>query len=278
VAITTYFGAQPPKSNLSNFTPPTLQSAVSTAKASFLEAITVLGTNEFESGSNAGSPNFSYTGGTATITGGTVVGPAQSPNSLGRYNMTTGLPLDPFSGGVGRGHWLEASAPFTYTFSTTIQAIGFFGTDFGDFAGSFTMELYSGVTLVGTDTLTSLNLGVNAGNGNLLFYGVTSTTPFNSAIFRVIQPASGNQTDVQGFDSLIVGNLAAAPATATVNVVLDNSTISSSVLVSPISSSSIILEDIQLSIFNLGTFIIPSVPPTEPPFDCCNSSNEWLYL
>jgi hypothetical protein len=90
-APVTFFATQAPKAPLTSATPPTLNSSMSTQLAGFNAAITSLGRNEYESGANAGPGTFSYAGGTATatLTGGAVVGVAQSSASLGRYNMTS---------------------------------------------------------------------------------------------------------------------------------------------------------------------------------------------
>ena len=203
-APTTFLATQAPKATLSNPAPPVLNSDMSTQLAAFNAAITVLGSNEYESGANAGPGTFSYTGGTATLTGGSVVGVALSPTPLGRYNMTSPVAADPFTGGIGYGHWLEGTADFSYTFSNAITALGFFGTDFGDLKGSFVLDLYTGTTLI-YSTSSIKNDGVNKGNGNLLFYGVTSDVSFDKAVFKITQAVGATTLDVLGFDSLIVG-------------------------------------------------------------------------
>lgn len=203
-APTTYFATQAPKASLSNPIPPTLNSAMAAQLAEFNGAITSFGRNEYESGVNAGLGTFSYTGGTATLTGGSVVGVAQSSFSLGRYNMTSSVAADPITGGVGFGHWLEGSADFSYAFSTAISALGFYGTDFGDLKGTFELSLFSGSTLV-YSTLDVKNDGINKGNGNLLFYGIVSDTAFDKAVFKITQAVGAPSLDVLGFDSLIVG-------------------------------------------------------------------------
>ncbi len=209
-APTTYFATQGPKAVLGNAAPPVLNAAMSGQLAAFNSDITALGRNEFESGVNAGPGSFNYIGGTATLTGGNLVGVAQSPTPLGRYNMTSPVAADPFTGGVGYGHWLESSASFTYAFSTLISAIGFYGTDFGDLKGTFQLELYSGSGLVySTSGIT--NDGANKGNGNLLFYGIATDFGFDKAVFKITQATGATSLDVLGFDSLIVGRANTIP-------------------------------------------------------------------
>lgn len=202
---TVFFGAQGAKSPLSSFTPPALQTAVAAAQSAFNAVVTPLGTNGFESGSNAGSGTFAYTGGAATLTGGTVVGPAQSPTSFGRYNMTAGLPPDPFDTGIGHGHWLESATPFSYSFSTPLTALCFFCTDFDSIPASLTIELYSGGTMFFSGPVSN----PNGANGNLLFWGVTSGQAFDQARFNI---SSVGNSNVLGFDTMVVGNAAMSAA------------------------------------------------------------------
>lgn len=204
-APTTYFATQAPKADLSNPTPPVLNVGMSTQLNAFNTAIAALGRNEFESGSDAGPGTFSYAGGVATLTGGSVVGVMQSSPTLGRYNMSTGLPPDPDTAGTGTGHWLEGSSNFSYAFSSAITALSFYGTDFGDLNGSFELQLYSGASMIYSTTSISNN-GANDGNGNLLFYGVTSDVAFDRAVFKITQAVGSTTLDVLGFDSFVVGN------------------------------------------------------------------------
>ncbi len=222
-AIVTYVGTQGPKANLSDTTPPALQTGITNALAAFSSQSTSLGGNEFE-----GSPpalNFDYTGGAATISGGaTIKNGAQSNPATGRYNMTP-LPVDPNSpfGQPLPGHWLETSSNFRLDFSTGITAFSFFTTDLGDFAGSFTLELYNGNTLLKSIALMNTDQGLDASgnptgnlNGNLLYFGATSSDPtesFTSARFIVSQKPGTLPVnyDIIGFDSFVAGQYKPVP-------------------------------------------------------------------
>ena len=91
--LLTYFAAQGPKTDLFDPLPPSLGADIQAQMAAFNAAISPLGGQEFE----AGSMNFSYTGGTATVSGSpmpVLVGDPPVDRALGRYNATPGL-LDP---------------------------------------------------------------------------------------------------------------------------------------------------------------------------------------
>jgi hypothetical protein len=194
---------------------------MSTAIAGFNSTVTRTGGTEFENG----LAGFAFTGGTASASGGPTVinGNTQSfaDWGLGRYNMTGGLPPyapdpgDPGTTVPNRGHWLEASTTFFYDFGpgANLSALGFFGTDFGDFDGALVIDLYRNGSLFQSILVpTAQEDGAAAGaprvavNGNLIFFGIQGTDAgdtFDRVGFRVSQ-ASG-QVDVLGIDSLFVG-------------------------------------------------------------------------
>ncbi len=198
MAQTVYFGAQGAKSPLSSPSPPALQTAVAAARTAFNAVVTALGTNTFDSGNDPGTGTFNYTGGTATLTGGAVVGVLQSPPTLGRYNMTAGLPPDINTGGVDPGHWLEGTTPFTYAFSLPLTALCFFCTDFDSIPASLSIELWAGGSMFYSGAVSN----PNGANGNLLFWGVTSDQAFDQVRFNI---SSAGNTNVLGFDTLVVG-------------------------------------------------------------------------
>ena len=202
----TFFGTQGPKPEFESAAPPPLELSILTAVAAFRANATPLGGHEFENGQS----QFPYTGGIASIMSGTpavVDGNALSDLTTGRYNLTPSLGQDPITGADDRGKWLEASAEFSYGFTVGISALGFFGTDFGDFDGSFGVDLFSGANLVYASSVLS-NPGVN---GNLLFWGIASTDfSFDKAVFHITQRSTTN-IDVLGFDSLMVGTAVALP-------------------------------------------------------------------
>lgn len=202
-----YTATQGPKQNLLSPLPPVLTADVSAQVNGFYRAITVLGANEFEGTPTSG---FAYNGGTATLSAGaaTIIdGDAQNDDehSQGRYNMTPGV-VNPVTNDPLFGHWLEATNSFTYSFSTAISAFGFYGTDFGDFEGSITMDFLNSNSLVYSAELTTVGA-----NGNLLFFGLASTDLFNTVNFRLTQGSTAGPTDVLGFDSFIVGTANAGP-------------------------------------------------------------------
>ena len=204
--VVSYVGTQGPKANLASFIPPTLETSILTPQSNFESNRAVLGGNEFEGA--APVLNFSYgtgvSAGNATFTGGTIVPPNADPD-LGRYNMTPGV-INPNTGSPGIGHWVEAMADFDLVFSTAISAFSFFVTDLGDYSGVFAIELYDGTNRVFSQRLQNSPLRVGEGNGNLMYFGVTSSDPlvsFTKARFLITQV--GGDTDVIGFDSFSVG-------------------------------------------------------------------------
>jgi hypothetical protein len=122
-------------------------------------------------------------------------------SNTGRFNTTT----------AGAGKWWETSASFTLTLGSTVQAIGFYGTDFGDFAGSLTLHLFNGDAAVATD----IDVPPGGGqNGSLLFYGyINNALSFNRVVFTVGQATPGNinSYDFVGIDDLVVGRANGTP-------------------------------------------------------------------
>jgi hypothetical protein len=207
-----YMEGQGPKAPLtSNPTPPSLNPNVSFASSQFYSGLNVLGRNEFEAngGAAAGTTSFNYTGGIATFSGaGSVVNAtvAQSSPNLGRYNMTSGVVVDPATL-LASGHWLETSSSFSYSFSTAINAFSFFTTDLGDMRGSVSVAFYSGNSLI-RDPVTLVNNAADTLgrlNGNLLFFGITSEVSFDKAVFTITQSSAATSPDIIGFDSFVVG-------------------------------------------------------------------------
>ena len=202
----TLFGTQGPKLDFSSAAPPPLEADITSALTMFRASATVLGEHGFENGQTG----FSYAGGVASLLFGTptvVDGNTLSDLTTGRYNMTLGLGTDPITGADDRGKWLEGSSDFTYGFATGISALGFFGMDFGDFDGVFSIDLFN----AGNRVFQSSQLSNPGVNGNLLFWGIASTDfTFDSATFRITQRSTTN-IDVLGFDSMMVGTAVAAP-------------------------------------------------------------------
>ncbi len=113
----------------------------------------------------------------------------------GRFNTSSATP----------GKWWETSASFTLSLTSTVQAFGFYGTDFGDFRGSLTIDLFNGNAAVGSTVVP----GGAAGNRSLLFFGFAdSAINFNRIVFNLGQvPTAPGQFDFAGFDDLIIGTL-----------------------------------------------------------------------
>lgn len=119
----------------------------------------------------------------------------------GRFNTTNG---------ASSGRWIETDSGFTINLAAMVNAIGFFGTDFGDFSGTLTMALYSVVggvpTLVEANILTDADgvpLNFGATNGSLAFVGYAADADFNRIVVSVTQGAG--PLDYLGFDDILIG-------------------------------------------------------------------------
>jgi hypothetical protein len=208
-SVTSYFGTQAPPAFVASPNtyagPPAASPAIASALTSFSNAMTSLGSNEFEAGSTA----FTYTGGSASITAGSpsLTAGTTGEIALGRYNMTPKLPPDPQTGGPNLGHFLDATSSFTYKLTSAVSAFSFYAMDLGDFGGALTLSLLSGGnTIYSTAITNTAALQSGSKNGNLLFFGLTSTDTFDSISFTLTQLAgNANNPDVVGFDSFVVG-------------------------------------------------------------------------
>ena len=216
-AVVSYVGTQGPKPNLNVASPPTLGASILTAQTGFTQNVAELGRNNFETGPGLG---FGYTGGSAMFSGvATRVQGFNANPSLGRYNTTRGLP--DVAGFPNPGSWAESNGNFGVNFTGSITAFSFLVTDLGDYDGIVWLDIFGGND---GRLLYSQRLENNAGvmedangvrntvgaNGNLLYFGLTSTTPadfFTSARFRITQ---GGSNDFIGFDSFVVGQYSAA--------------------------------------------------------------------
>jgi hypothetical protein len=121
--------------------------------------------------------------------------------TTGRFNTTS-----------GGAKWWETSSSFTITFANAINAFGMYGTDWGDFGGTFSLTLTDA-----NDQATTLSLcggtqnvinacGSGATSGTLSFFGFTDPTGFMSITFNI---SSTNEADYFGFDDLVIGDLVA---------------------------------------------------------------------
>lgn len=183
--------------------------------ASFSGGLTSLSTYEFE-----GSTPFAATtgsGGTMTVAGQQRicgVGQVCPQTYQGRFNTTNLASTGQTSG----GKWLETTAPtalatFSMAFTTAINGIGFFGTDFYDFAGVVSYEIFDANGNEVEDVGAGRQIPVqNTVNGALLFYALNSSTAFNKIVFTIQQTSTNpDDYDFIGFDSVITGKTATTP-------------------------------------------------------------------
>jgi hypothetical protein len=204
----TFFGAQGPKANLNSPLPPAIAagSDIAVARTGFGALVDTLGEAEFETA--APSTAFSYTGGTASILSGDPAwkdGNVGSTNlQLGRYNMTGDLPNNG-NGDPDFGRFIESASSFVYSFSRDLSAFSFYGTDFGDFFGTFRLELFNDGKEVFGQALSNQEAQGAEGNGNLLYFGVVLDQQVFDEIRFVITQTSPTAVDVLGFDSFTVG-------------------------------------------------------------------------
>jgi len=163
----------------------------SAAGASFLAALTGVGTENFESYSaGTAAPlvlNFAGAG-TATLTGDGAISSVTpgSTNGFGRYGTS------------GSKYW-QVSNTFGMIFSAPVAAFGFYGIDVGDFNGQVQVT-----TINGGSTLYTVPNSTGVSGGGVLFWGIIdSATPITSLSFG--NTAAG--TDVFGFDDMTIGSV-----------------------------------------------------------------------
>ena len=160
---------------------------------------------------------FSATSGAtsaATLTGGgkvdnnPYVEGENGSEFLGRFNTTQGL-ADPAS-----AKFLESKESFTISFTdgTTFDAFGFYGTDFGDFNGTFFLDLLiDGAAVVSQQfpvgqlaPAEATDPDDEASNGTLQFIGFYDTAQrYNGVRLRIGQ---GQTSDFLGFDDFFIGD------------------------------------------------------------------------
>jgi hypothetical protein len=112
----------------------------------------------------------------------------------------------------GDGQWWRTAVSFDIDFAANISAFGFYGTDFGDFAGTFLMELLlADGTSVKYDLLDVMAPANAATNGWLQFFGVvddTNSDQISGVRFNITQASSDpDDWDFLGFDSFVVGDV-----------------------------------------------------------------------
>ncbi|SET20548.1 VPLPA-CTERM protein sorting domain-containing protein [Oceanicella actignis] len=165
------------------------------ARASFLSALSNVGSQDFESFADGQTPpvSMNFPGSTGSITatmsaGGRVQAENATEARKGRF-ATSGSQY--YLIGTGQGGT-------TITFSADVAAFGFYGTDIGDFNGQLVLDFLDDANNV----LFSENVGMAGPNGNILFWGITSqSNPFNAVRFRAI-----GSNDQFGFDDFIISD------------------------------------------------------------------------
>ena len=130
--------------------------------------------------------------------------------STGRFNTT-----------AGGKNWWETNGDFTIAFASAVHAFGMYGTDWGDFGGSFSLTLTdtndatTQLVLCGSglnvylpgSTVPTDACGSGTTSGTLSFLGfVDPTVGYKSITFNIASPGS---TDYFGFDDLVTGVLPA---------------------------------------------------------------------
>jgi len=186
LAQTIYFGE--------NLTPAqTVSGAPLTARNNFASQLTGVSTEDF-SGFAPGSnpPTLTFTGSAGPIN-------ATFSGASGQICVVNGC------GGSGRfatsaTAYFDVSSTIGLTFSSSVAAFGFYGTDIGDINGALTITLLRNG---GPSTVLNVGNTLNAPDGSLLFFGVIDTAnPFDGIQFG--NTAAGD--DFFGFDDMIVGD------------------------------------------------------------------------
>jgi len=126
--------------------------------------------------------------------------PFVAGEATGRFNTTSSV----------AGKWWETDSSFSLTFSAATQALGFYGTDFGDFEGALTLSFFLGLAAIESNVRVPL---VAADSGSLLFFGYVNTQAFDRVVFNVGQfnPNNPGTFDVLGFDDFLIGTANGGP-------------------------------------------------------------------
>jgi len=153
----------------------------------FMANLSGVGTEDFE-GFADGTPapialDFGLAG-TATLSG---PGAIQEGPNVGRWATS------------GSRYW-ETNEDFTISFSESISAFGFYGTDIGDFGGELTINYVNGAS-------NTLSVGNSTGQGNfegtVLYYGFYEDDPLYA--FNSIEFGNTTGSDWFDFDDMTIG-------------------------------------------------------------------------
>jgi hypothetical protein len=191
----TFFGEDP---NPDQFSPLTVRPNADAARASFLSSLTSTGTETFE-GFTPGVVdnvvlNFGAAG-TGTLT--------KNPAQLNFNNTVNSVPTSagtlygmyPISG----DKFYAGYADFSISFGNAVDAIGFYGTDIGDFNGQLTLTLVTG----GTETI-NVPHSLGNGGGNAIYFGYIADP--GKSFTKVTFGNNSEGRDIFGFDDISIGS------------------------------------------------------------------------
>jgi hypothetical protein len=168
----------------------TVDGAPVTARGQFQDQLEGTSVESFE-GFTSTPTSLSFVGSAGTI-GATLSRDGASLSSsatLGRYATS------------GRRYLsLSSSGSFLLTFDTAVSAIGFYGTDLGDFDGQLSIELTRG----SEKELVTIPHSRNAPNGALAFFGlIDKANPFTAVRFISTRSSA---VDNFGIDDITIGD------------------------------------------------------------------------
>lgn len=174
--------------------------------------IDTLALSKLNSDSPSGNQRVTLNIDSPSVGGGEVVNSSLDPAVDGRFDTTGDT-------GTGSKQWWLSAYSFTLSFTQGISAFGFYGTDFGDFLGSFEIELLRAGQVVGSETLktaTTIPMGgppaENANNGWLQFFAFYDPDggTYDGIRFKITQQAGIDPDDYDfiGFDDFVIGQLA----------------------------------------------------------------------
>jgi hypothetical protein len=161
------------------------------ARNTFFMNLTGVGTETFESfatGTSAPLPIDFMGAGTATINDGSI---ASGNDGLGRY---------PFS---GTQYLNVGSDNFSISFSNPIAALGFYGTDIGDFGGQLTLTLTDIHNVTSMLTVPNTIGQEGSTSGSNLYFGFFDTGDTYTSV------SFGNNSggaDIFAFDNFSIGS------------------------------------------------------------------------
>lgn len=192
-APTTFFGEDlngPPNRDPN---PVTARTNSDAARASFLNKLSGVGTENFEGLAVGTTPPLALTfpgAGTATLTGGEGI---QSGNDeAGRYPIS------------GNKYYFAGTNDFNIAFSSAIAAFGFYGVDIGDFGADLVLSLTDT-----NDIVTQINVPLTRStegqlSGSVFYFGFYDTvTQYKNIAFA--RTVGGG--DNFGFDDMTIGSL-----------------------------------------------------------------------